>query len=465
MALLVSSVVVGLVNPSASVARQDGDEWRERQQSVEDRIGETSTDIHEISAELLRAQRLVEYAEADLSAARAYLAGLREQVAQAELYDTKMQAKLEKAQVRLENARMDLAQGQVDVTATRSSLASYAVSNYQSGGIGLSSLGVAFDSRTAEDAVDSIQDVDTVVNKESVALQELQAQEVLLTLTQERVFETKRSVRENRLLAAENLENKRLLEAQAAEAEREVALRVKTLERERQRVQTAKRAELKKLRTLERERDRIERMLRELAERRARQHQRKLEREAQQQLLELAERRAQRRESANGATPPAPTAAPPTSTPAAPSPPEVAPSPSNDDADGGILAYPGTDTFATSPYGMRMHPILQVYKLHDGLDLAAACGSEVYASADGQVAEASYNSAYGNRVIIDHGYVAGVSLATSYNHMTSFVADPGDAVTKGQLIGYAGNTGYSTGCHMHFMVYVNGGTVDPVTWL
>ena len=78
---------------------------------------------------------------------------------------------------------------------------------------------------------------------------------------------------------------------------------------------------------------------------------------------------------------------------------------------------------------------------------------------------AYYNAGYGNRVIIDHGFVRGVSLSTSYNHLTSFVARPGEHVSRGQLIAYSGTTGYSTGCHLHFMVYVNGATVDPMTWL
>ncbi len=114
---------------------------------------------------------------------------------------------------------------------------------------------------------------------------------------------------------------------------------------------------------------------------------------------------------------------------------------------------------------MRMHPILKIYKLHDGTDFSASCGSAVYAAASGRVMSAYYNAGYGNRVIIDHGFTHGVSLQTSYNHMTSFVTEPGQHVSRGQLIGYAGTTGYSTGCHMHFMVYVNGYTVDPVSWL
>lgn len=433
VALVATSVVASLVNPSASVAGQDDDELRQRQHAVDTRIDEAATEIHEISRELVRAQRLLERAEADLSAARSSLASLQRQVAQAELDDQAMQGQLENAQIRLQNARSDLKSGRIDVSASRGSLASYAVSNYQSGGIGLSSLEVAFDSQSAEDAVDSFQDIDTVVNKESMALQELQAREVLLALTQDRVLETKRSVRESRLLAAEHLANKLTLQAEAAQAEQEVTLQVQTLSAEQDRVAAAKLAELKSLRQLERERDRIEQMLLALAERRA-------------------ERQAQRR-SERHATPPA---SPQGVQPGAP------PTPVDD---GGILAYPGDSTYVTSLYGMRIHPILKVTKLHDGLDLAAACGSQVYAAADGRVLDAYFNSGYGNRIIIDHGYLAGASLATSYNHMNSLLVGPGESVTKGQLIGYAGTTGYSTGCHMHFMVYVNGATVDPLGWL
>jgi murein DD-endopeptidase MepM/ murein hydrolase activator NlpD len=134
-------------------------------------------------------------------------------------------------------------------------------------------------------------------------------------------------------------------------------------------------------------------------------------------------------------------------------------------SDGGFLSWPVTNTYITSPYGMRLHPILHIWKLHDGTDFHATCGTPVYAAADGRVLSEYYNAGYGNRVIIDHGLVRGVSLATSYNHLTSFVAQTGEQVHRGQLIAYSGTTGYSTGCHLHFMVYVNGATVDPMTWL
>jgi murein DD-endopeptidase MepM/ murein hydrolase activator NlpD len=132
---------------------------------------------------------------------------------------------------------------------------------------------------------------------------------------------------------------------------------------------------------------------------------------------------------------------------------------------GGRLAWPVSDPYVTSPYGMRLHPILNYWKLHDGTDFGAGCGTPVYAAASGTVVSAYYDSAYGNRLTISHGPIGGVGLSTSYNHLTSFVVGSGDQVRQGDLVGYVGTTGWSTGCHLHFMVYENGSTVDPMAWL
>jgi murein DD-endopeptidase MepM/ murein hydrolase activator NlpD len=114
---------------------------------------------------------------------------------------------------------------------------------------------------------------------------------------------------------------------------------------------------------------------------------------------------------------------------------------------------------------MRLHPVLGYWKLHDGTDFGAGCGVPIRAAASGEVVWASYQGGYGNQVLVDHGWVDGVSLMSSYSHMTSFAASPGEQVARGEVIGYVGTTGYSTGCHLHFMVYVDGGVTDPLGWL
>lgn len=131
---------------------------------------------------------------------------------------------------------------------------------------------------------------------------------------------------------------------------------------------------------------------------------------------------------------------------------------------GGALSAPIAGPI-TSPYGMRFHPILHVNKLHDGTDFGASCGTPVHAAAGGQIIDQYYNGGYGNRVILNNGVMNGHVITTTYNHLTSFALSKGAIVNRGDIVGYVGSTGYSTGCHLHFMVLVDGVTVDPMGWL
>lgn len=130
----------------------------------------------------------------------------------------------------------------------------------------------------------------------------------------------------------------------------------------------------------------------------------------------------------------------------------------------GVLAYPVNGP-VTSPFGYRIHPIFHTRRLHTGTDFGVGCGTPVRASAAGTIIMAGWAGAYGNRIVIDHGNVRGVGLASTYNHLTSFVR-AGGRVSRGQVIAYSGTTGtLSTGCHLHFEVLVNGGYVNPMSWL
>lgn len=119
------------------------------------------------------------------------------------------------------------------------------------------------------------------------------------------------------------------------------------------------------------------------------------------------------------------------------------------------------DGVLSSQFGIRFHPILHVWKLHSGTDLAAACGTPVKAAKAGTVTMAGGFTGYGNRVVIDHGS----GVVTTYNHLTSYAAAVGLKVQQGQIIGYVGSTGMSTGCHLHFEVMVGGAFVDPAPYL
>lgn len=116
----------------------------------------------------------------------------------------------------------------------------------------------------------------------------------------------------------------------------------------------------------------------------------------------------------------------------------------------------------TSPFGRRLHPIFHEWRLHAGVDLPSACGTPIRAAADGAVAHMGYDSSGGWRLVLAHGSLGGRSLTTSYLHgARAYRVRPGDRVTRGEVVGWVGSTGWSTGCHLHFGTKLDGRPVDP----
>lgn len=116
-------------------------------------------------------------------------------------------------------------------------------------------------------------------------------------------------------------------------------------------------------------------------------------------------------------------------------------------------------TRIASGFGYRIDPVYKVTKFHAGLDFTAPIGTPIYATADGVVREASFNAGgYGNHVVINHGY----GYQTLYGHMYKIKAHTGQSVKRGEVIGYVGSTGKSTGPHCHYEVHKNGPPVDPI---
>ena len=112
-----------------------------------------------------------------------------------------------------------------------------------------------------------------------------------------------------------------------------------------------------------------------------------------------------------------------------------------------------------SGFGYRIDPVYKSIKMHAGLDFAAPQGTPIYATANGRIKTSGYSSGgYGNHVVIDHGY----GYETLYGHMVRVKARAGQQVLRGEIIGYVGTTGKSTGPHCHYEVHKNGNKIDPV---
>ena len=127
---------------------------------------------------------------------------------------------------------------------------------------------------------------------------------------------------------------------------------------------------------------------------------------------------------------------------------------------GGQLLWPAAGS-VVSPYGMRIHPIFGYARMHSGIDIGASYGAPVIASDSGTVAYVGVQSGYGNVIAIDYGN----GLATTYNHLSSFLVSTGQSVGRGSTIGAVGCTGWCTGPHLHFEVRINGSPVDPMPYL
>jgi murein DD-endopeptidase MepM/ murein hydrolase activator NlpD len=112
-----------------------------------------------------------------------------------------------------------------------------------------------------------------------------------------------------------------------------------------------------------------------------------------------------------------------------------------------------------SGFGYRIDPVYKTTRFHAGLDFTAPIGTPIYATADGTVKESGFNTGgFGNHVVINHGY----GYVTLYGHMSRIAVRSGQSIKRGQVIGYVGSSGKSTGAHLHYEVIKNGSPLDPV---
>ena len=437
-ALLAGSLLLGVATvPVASAdnhkqhkqakhAKKASGDLKGKKRKVERKIAGAHEDLDESSAQLREASAKLAAAKDQLDSAQAHLAQTRGELAAAEVLDRQMQAKLEAAITRLKGARADLAAGREKIVDEQKTLGQIVVQNYQTGDPSLMGLSMVLTSQDPAQLTGQLNSVQNVLDKESVVLDRLEASRALLTVQEQEVEKAKAEVATERKAAAENLRKKQGLEAQATAAEQQVSTLVDLRSEAQQEADKARRADMAQLEGLEQERNRIEEVLRKRAE------------EARRRALAAARRAGQATGHLLG---------------------DNGPVRSN-----GFLDYPVQGP-VTSPFGWRTHPIYGYRSLHDGVDFAAACGTPLRAASSGTVIEKYFQTAWGNRVIIDHGFHHGVGLATITNHMIGpAVVNVGQHVDRGQIIGYVGTTGWSTGCHLHYTVLQNGSPVNPFNW-
>lgn len=370
-----------------------------------------SAQFQQSAAELLAVEQQLPGAQQALTDAETALAGFEREAAliAARLEDAQDQETSISATIETDSARSDEIRGQIGQMAR---------SAYQ-GGPGLSGLSIVVDAQSVEDFTEQYGLASTAQRAQSAVLDELAGIEAANRNSQARLTAVRERITELKAEADQKVAEAEKARQEAADRKAEVESLIAQ--------QAAKKAQLESQKAAaQAEVDKIDA---ETAKIRA-------------QLEEVAAQQRARAAAAAPAGQPAPPAGP---------------------VSGALFGNPTSinPIHVTSEYGMRLHPILGYYRLHAGIDLRTYCGTPIYAARAGTVQWAQWRNGFGNQVMVDHGLYNGSSLMTSYNHMTSFVVGGGQQVSQGQLLGYSGNTGTSAACHLHFEVYVNGGTVNP----
>jgi murein DD-endopeptidase MepM/ murein hydrolase activator NlpD len=405
------------ITGAVSSAADDGD----RKNAVDQRIQDIKGALDETSADLANAYNALQATQAQLPAAQAALAQAEDAERTANQRNDDVAAQLAVAQANEQRAAEAQAANQVKLEQTQSVLDNFAADLFQGGGGG-SQMSVALGATSADDFATRVVLADQVTSLTDNALKELQnarseasAQAAYVTAVQAEVTQLKHDA-EAALATAQAARTA----ATAAKANLDTLLAQQTT--------YAAQVEAKKADELQR-----------LADAEAEQAQLQATLAAQARATAAAEaaRQAAAKVSGRAYTPVS--------------------------GGTGFLMHAANGPI-TSPFGTRYHPILHVWKLHSGTDFGVPCGTPVVAAADGTVISAGNGGGNGNRIVIDHGIVSGVDLASTYNHLTSFVVKSGK-VKRGQLIAYSGTTGYSTGCHLHFETLENGQFVNPMKWL
>ncbi|KQX72487.1 MULTISPECIES: M23 family metallopeptidase [unclassified Aeromicrobium] len=429
-ALLSVALLAGLTSPSFADRKDDLERQKKEASGA---AQQAQKDLDASTKEFAEAAAALQDAEAKLGSAQATLDQTRGKVAVAAAFDTQMQAKLEKSQAALRSARKELDQGERRLVRSEKSVEEFAVQDYLEGDRGLRALSGLLQGEDPSTYGEEVSLNGAVSDDQLATMQRLEATRVILKLNRQKVQKLRDKVKVQRAEAAANLVEKQQLEAAAEQQATEVASLVTVREGAASTAAAAQADDERIVREREAETSRLAAELQKIAD------------EELRKAKERAERERQRKAKGGGGS----------ST--------EDPDPPTGDS-GGTLTRPVSGPI-TSPYGMRVHPITGVYKLHDGMDFGVACGTPVKAAAAGTIIQQYFNGAYGNRIILNNGVKRGVSVVTTYNHLTRFALKAGTKVQRGQVIGYSGSTGYSTGCHLHFMVLVNGSTTNPAGWL
>ncbi len=455
-AALVLGSVVGSANADDIDDRREAAE--QRQSEILENREQLQSELEDTDAELAQAVLDLQEIEARLPVAQAEL-----EAAEAELERTQREAAL--LAQRLEDAlgeeaaiSREIQQGAAEVSEAKSTIAEMARMAYRGQGE-VSSLGIVTGVESTEEFIEEYAISSTAARSQSRTLTELQEAESIARNREARLEAVREKIADLKDEADQNVVDAETARKAAADRKVEVEELIDRQRRTKETIEARKEAAIEQVAENERSQQSLAAELQQIiAEQEERD--RKAEAERQRRAEEERKRQEAAQQNSGGGSGGG-----------------GGGSSSGGSGGGGgggggggsstgrFLSYPTAVPHVTSHYGNRLHPVLGIWRLHAGTDFRAYCGTPIMASADGTVQFARSYGGLGNQVLVNHGYSGGDSVMTSYNHLSRFAVSAGQSVRKGDVVGYSGNTGTSSACHLHFEVYINGSTVNPMSRL
>jgi murein DD-endopeptidase MepM/ murein hydrolase activator NlpD len=419
--LATPSVAAAPGHPSSVPAAAPADDPGRAKKQVDKEIDALKDELEDTSASLRNAYVALRRTQAALPVAQAALDRATAAVSKADAHNDEMAVQLDVARANEARAVDQLAATRAKLAETRTRVARFASQLYQDQGMG--QLSVALSATTPDDFANRIAMNDTVMDVQNQSLSRLATARAAASAQEAHIKALKVQVQAAKKQAEAALARAQQARGAAAAAKQKLdALAAQQIAQSRS-LEAQKRAEKTKLDAAQKEQARLQKIL--------------VARAKAAKAAAARRAAAPRRAGNNVAARPA--------------------------ASRGVQ-FPPAEGWISSEFGMRYHPILHYWRLHAGRDFAASCGTPIRAAANGTIISRGWGGGYGNRIMIDHGIVRGVDLVTTYNHMSRY-AVRGGHVSRGQVIGYVGTTGSSTGCHLHFETYEDGTPKDPRRWL
>ncbi len=393
-----------------SGANADTKHLRHEQAQARHSVKSANADLDESSARGRHAYLALQRTRAELRGARQELQVARAHVHAARSRLHQVQRQLDRARARLSAARTYLAEGKQAVSDQHAELVNTVTSLYEQGDPQLVGFLSLMNAQSPADLTSKTANNTLVLGSQDHALGSLTAAQVLLSVREKQTAQARDLVAKKRAQAHANLVLKRGYKRQALAARARVE---KSVRQHAHAWAQARKARAHDRAVLARSRARATRVHKQL-------------------LAEIA------REQRRGGGYRGPT--------------------------GGLLLRPVNGPI-TSPYGYRINPVMGYWGLHDGDDFGAACGTPIWAAGNATVMSEYYSSVWGNRLFLNLGLINGKNVSVIYNHLSAYRSSVGQHLSRGQVVGLIGTTGWSTGCHTHMTVMVNGVAVNPAPWL